>query len=221
MGPRAKYSTGFFWSEVSSMAKVMFFIDGFNVYHSLKDDLKYHKYLWLDFSALAQRFTRRQDTISGVYYFSSYATWKPHSMKRHTMLIDALKSRGVGVVMGKFKEKDRYCKKCGATFKAREEKQTDVNIAVYLFKEALANSYDTAIIMTNDTDLVPAIEGLKSVYPWKKVGVLFPIDRWAKELTDVCDFWRKVEKKDLSKSQFPNQVLIPINVILTRPKSWK
>lgn len=142
-------------------------------------------------------------------------------MKRHRMLIDALKSRGVDVVMGKFKEKDRYCKKCGASFKAKEEKQTDVNIAVYLFKEALANSYDTAIVMTNDTDLVPAIEGLKSVYPWKKIGVLFPIDRWAKELQDVCDFWRKVERKDLSKSQFPEQVLLPSDIILTRPQSWK
>jgi uncharacterized LabA/DUF88 family protein len=170
---------------------------------------------------LAERFKRKQDTISGIYYFSAYATWKPHSMKRHRMLVDALKSRGVKVVMGKFKEKDRYCKKCGASFKAKEEKQTDVNIAVYLFKEALANSYDTAIIMTNDTDLVPAIEGLKSVYPWKRVGVLFPIDRWAKELKDVSDFWRVVERKDLSKSQFPEQVLLPSDIIFTRPKSWK
>lgn len=199
----------------------MFFLDGFNVYHSLKGNPEYHKYLWLDFRILAERFKRKQDTISGIYYFSAYATWKPHSMKRHRMLVDALKSRGVNVVMGKFKEKDRYCKKCGASFKAREEKQTDVNIAVYLFKEALANSYDTAIIMTNDTDLVPAIEGLKSVYPWKKVGILFPIDRWAKELKDACDFWRIVERKDLSKSQFPEQVLLPSDIIVTRPQSWK
>jgi len=202
------------------MARVMFFIDGFNVYHSLKHNVKYHKYLWLDFYALAERFTRKDDTVSKVHYFSAYATWKPHSMKRHRMLVDALRSRGVSIVMANFKLKDRYCKICGASFKAREEKQTDVNIAVYLFKEALANSYDTAIIMTNDTDLVPAIKGIKEVFPAKKVGVLFPVDRWAKELEEVCDFWRKVEKKDLARSQFLDRLQLPSGIVLTRPQSW-
>jgi len=124
----------------------MFFIDGFNVYHSLqayhpqKKTLPYRKYLWLDFLALAQGFIRKQDLLCGVYYFTAYATWKPHSMKRHRVLIDALKNRGVQVVMGRFIDKDAHCKKCGASFVNKEEKQTDVNIAVYLFKEALANT---------------------------------------------------------------------------------
>jgi uncharacterized LabA/DUF88 family protein len=187
------------------MARVKFFIDGFNVYHSLnvydhKNHIyKYRKYLWLDYYALAERFTRRQDTIEGVYYFTAYATWKPHSMRRHRKFIDALQVRGVHVVMGKFKNKDGYCKKCGASFKSREEKQTDVNIAVYLFKEALFNTFDTAILVTNDTDLVPAIQWLKRSYPGKRVGVLFPIDRWASELQNTCDFWRKIEKKTSQK----------------------
>jgi len=62
------------------MAKVMFFIDGFNVYHSIKRKKEYHKYLWLNYRS------------TKVYYFSAYATWKPHSMKRHRKLVDALKS---------------------------------------------------------------------------------------------------------------------------------
>jgi cobalamin biosynthesis Mg chelatase CobN len=122
------------------MAKVMFFIDGFNVYHSLQTydlhtkTLPFRKYLWLDFYSLAERFTRKQDNLVGVYYFTAYATWKPHSVKRHRVLIDALRSKGVQVVEGRFKNKDGYCKKCGAKFINKEEKQTDVNIAVYLFK---------------------------------------------------------------------------------------
>ena len=215
------------------MDRVMFFIDGFNVYHSLdvydiitknsKDYYyyKYRKYLWLDFLTLSERFIRKQDSISGVHYFSAYATWKPQSMKRHRILVDALQSRGVNVVMGKFKEKDRHCKKCGGFFKAREEKQTDVNIAIYLFKEAYADNYDTAILMTNDTDLMPEIKIVKGTFPEKKIGVLFPIGRWSTELKHARDFWRKVAKKDLSKSQFPDQVELPTGTILTRPQPWK
>ena len=150
------------------MARNMFFIDGFNVYHSLKDEDKYHKYLWLDFQKLAERFTRQGDTIAGVYYFSAYATWRPHSMKRHRMLVGALESRNVKVIMGDFKEKDRYCKRCKRYFKSREEKQTDVSIAGYLIKGAFFGNYDTAFLMTNDTDLIPAIEIVKEVFPEKK-----------------------------------------------------
>ena len=37
----------------SSMNRVLFFIDGFNVYHALQEKPQYHKYKWLDYSALA------------------------------------------------------------------------------------------------------------------------------------------------------------------------
>ncbi|MBN1106317.1 MAG: NYN domain-containing protein [Deltaproteobacteria bacterium] len=208
------------------MARTMFFIDGFNIYHSLNvydpgtKSLKYRKYLWLDYSGLAQRFVRKTDTLAGIYYFSAYATWKPHSMKRHRALVDALKSRGVNVVMGKFKEKDMHCKVCNASFKVREEKMTDVNIAIYLFREALADSFDTGVILSNDTDLVPAIGAVKSVFPNKKIGVLFPLGRWAAELKQACHFWRKIEIVDIVRSQLPDQVQLPNGIVLTRPPEW-
>jgi uncharacterized LabA/DUF88 family protein len=199
----------------------MFFVDGFNVYHSLRDKQEYRKYLWLDFWALAQRFTRKQDNLIGVHYFSAYATWKPDSMKRHRLLVHALQSRGVNVVMGEFKEKDTHCKLCGRVFRAREEKQTDVNIAVYLFKEALADRYDSAVLLTNDTDLVPAIGGLKETFPAKRIGVLFPVDRWSSQLAQICHFWRKIDRKDLARSQFPDEVTLPSGVVLRRPDTWR
>jgi uncharacterized LabA/DUF88 family protein len=215
------------------MDRVMFFIDGFNVYHSLnifslqkKGSIKYkhfefRKYLWLDLRSLAERFTRKQDTISGVFYFSAYATWKPYSMKRHKRFVGALESRGVNVVMGRFKEKDRYCKICGASYKGREEKQTDVNIAIYLFKEAVADNYDTAILITSDTDLVPAIKEVRSLFPQKKIGVVFPFKRWAFELRNACHFYRIIEKKHLSKNQLPDQVPLPNGITLNRPRRWR
>jgi hypothetical protein len=75
--------------------------------------------------------------------------------------------------------------------------------------------------MTNDTDLVPAIFWLKKSYPTKKVGVLFPIHRWAVELKDACDFWRKIEEKHLRKCQFPNEVHLPSGVVLYHPPEWR
>ncbi len=170
------------------MARVSFFIDGFNVYHSLKDNLNYYKYLWLDYRRFLEKFVRKRDTLSDIFYFSAYAHWNQNRVKRHRMLVDIWKSTGIITIMGDFKEKDRFCKNCRTYFKSHEEKQTDVNIGIYLIKEAYVNSYDTAILVTNDTDLIPAIKMLKSILPQKRVGVLFPIDRWSSELYQECHF---------------------------------
>jgi uncharacterized LabA/DUF88 family protein len=202
------------------MARVMFFVDGFNVYHSLKDKPDYHKYLWLDLQTLAKRHTRKQDTLVRVYYFSAYATWRPQSMKRHRLLVDALENSGVIVVMGRFKDKERYCPRCRTTTIGKEEKQTDVNIAMHLFQEAFLDNYDTAMLVTADTDLDPAVEGVRRSFPEKRFGVLFPMDRWATELRDACHFWRKIKRSDLNASQFPNHITLPSGVILSRPPTW-
>ena len=141
-------------------------------------------------------------------------------MKRHRLLVAALEDAGVEVVMGRFKDKERYCPTCHTTTIGKEEKQTDVNIAVHLFQEAFLDNYDTAILVTADTDLVPAIGGVRRSFPAKRLGVLFPIDRWATELKDVCHFWRKIKRSDLNASQFPNQITLSSGPIISRPPTW-
>jgi uncharacterized LabA/DUF88 family protein len=155
------------------MMRVSFFIDGFNIYHSLKpyDNrsrsylMHYNRYLWLDFMALARRFVTKEDTLSEVFYFTALAYWRQASESRHKIFISALENEGVQVIKGNFKEKDRFCRRCGASYKYHEEKETDVNIALYLLNEAYQDTYDKAIVVTNDTDLVPAIKMAKTHFP--------------------------------------------------------
>ena len=209
--------------------KTSFFIDGFNVYHSLKPydqnshryDTKYNKHLWLNFMKLANRYVKKNDELSEVFYFTALAYWRPEAEARHKIFISALENEGVKVIQGKFKEKDRFCKYCGASYKYHEEKETDVNIAVHLLNEAYKNTFDKAIIITNDTDLIPAIRVAKSSFPKKRFGVLFPIDRWSSELSKACDFWLKINRKDLNACQFPETIHLPSGVTLTRPPTWK
>ena len=136
------------------------------------------------------------------------------------MLVDTWKNTGIIPILGNFKEKDRFCNNCRTYFKSHEEKQTDVNIAIYLIKEAYEDSYDTAVLVTNDTDLIPAIRMLKNTFPRKRVGVLFPIDRWSSELSQECHFWKKTRKKRLSTSQFPNPITLQTGVQFSKPPSW-
>lgn len=42
-----------------------------------------------------------------------------------------------------------------------EEKQSDVNLALHLFDDALSGDIDQAVVVTNDTDIAPALEFVK------------------------------------------------------------
>jgi len=66
--------------EKPKINRVSFFIDGFNVYHALEDQKSFHKFKWLDYSALAKCFISTKDTITDIYYFTSYTDWQPDKM---------------------------------------------------------------------------------------------------------------------------------------------
>ena len=214
---------GFLVSCPYDMKRILFFVDGFNVYHALDDERKYHKYKWLDYSTLATRFVSKKGQIVGILYFTAYAHWNPAKMARHQLLVRALMAAGVKVVFGKFKSRDHECRLCNGTYSTFEEKQTDVNIAIKLFQSAINNDFDTAIIISGDSDLIPAIEAVKTTFPAKQIGLVVPIGRRAKELMSVCDFRIKMKEIHLKTSQFPDAIVLdPVkNIVLQRPPSWR
>lgn len=135
--------------------KIVFFIDGFNLYHALDhnetltDKNSYQKYKWLNLQRLAECFAPKQN-ISEIYYFTAFAIWSLEKMNRHKIYIAALRSVGIKPVYGNFKLKDKKCPLCKKMYQTYEEKQTDVNIAIYLFQLALKDEYDTAIVVSGE-----------------------------------------------------------------------
>jgi uncharacterized LabA/DUF88 family protein len=219
-GPRVPSGPGFFILEV--MKKVVILIDGFNVYHALQQDERLHKYKWLDYYKLSKCYVTSKDQIVDVYYFTAFVHWNPRKVERHKIYLRALSMAGVKAVFGKFKDKDHKCRICGKEYSTFEEKQTDVNIAITLFRLAVSNDFEAAILISGDTDLVPAIEAIKKTFPNKQIGVVVPIGRRAKELVDVCDFHMKMKEKHLRTSQFPDTIYLDAQKrsFLQRPKSW-
>ncbi len=58
-----------------------------------------------------------------------------------------------------------------------EEKETDVNIALYLLLGALRGGFDRALLISGDSDLAPAIRVLRAEAPSVKIRVLTPPGR--------------------------------------------
>ncbi len=95
--------------------------------------------------------------FQGVEYFTTLATWDPAKVARHRLFIKANEAEGVRITYGEFKRKQRKCPERKSLIKTFEEKQTDVNIAIRLFELAAQDRYDNAIIVSGDTDLIPAV----------------------------------------------------------------
>jgi uncharacterized LabA/DUF88 family protein len=209
------------------MARIFFFVDGFNLYHALNyfsgapDRNRYRKYKWLSLAKLAECFARKADKIVGIEYFTTLATWDPAKVARHRVFIKAQISEGVSVVYGEFKLRDKRCRLCGRVYQAHEEKQTDVNIAVRLLQLAFQDQYDKAVIVSGDTDLLPALKAVQRVFPGKEVGVVIPIGKASEDLKKQASFHYKMKEQHLISSQLPDTVVLSDGSLLHRPSTWK
>lgn len=210
--------SGFFFnSRAISMARFGVYIDGFNVYHALNNH--YRKYLWLNYHKLAESVIGNRDVISSVVYFSAFVSWKRNAVARHKNYIKALRSAGVEFVEGRFMRKQTRCHICGRGYTTHEEKQTDVNIAIRLLSDALEDVFDKALIISADSDLLPAMKAIHKHFPEKEVGVMSPIGRSSFELRKESDFIRKMSQSLLSNCQFEDVLQIGKAQII-RPQNW-
>ncbi|MBL0313897.1 MAG: NYN domain-containing protein [Holophagaceae bacterium] len=213
--------------------RVVAFIDGYNFYHSVhelnpidpttkqrvrtKDHLK-----WVNLWTLVEAFlVKSKEELVGVYYFSAYATWRPASYAKHRAFVAALKSVNVEVVMGQFKEKPRQCNNCKYKWKGHEEKETDVNLALYLLDLAYKDTFDKAVVLTADTDILPAIRMVQSQFPKKEIHGLLPASRYvaAHALKRLCPV-SKFGEEHLERNLFPEQTLSQGTVIIQRPSAY-
>ena len=129
---------------------------------------------------------------------------------------------GVTPILGHFKDKKMRCRKCGAQWTSREEKGTDSNFVIQLVQEAHQNRFDKAIIMTADSDMVPAIHMVLDTFPNKEILVCTPPGRYniAREIRAAVET-RKMKQRHLQNNLLPEQVFCPAGqIVATRPTEY-
>jgi uncharacterized LabA/DUF88 family protein len=200
--------------------KVIVFIDCFNLHHAINAYPKYHKYKWLDLSKLANLYITKNESIVDILYFTALATWNQNKVKKHKLFIKANELNGVHVIFGEFKKRDKFCNLRKRKYQTFEDKQTDVNIVIQLFKLSIEKKYDKAIIISGDSDLIPSINAVRKTFPNKQIGVVIPIARRAEELKHTCDFYMKMKEKQLASAIFQQKIKINDNEFLVCPPEW-
>src|SRR5262249_55964079 len=155
--------------------KSIVYIDGFNLYYGA---IRGGPYKWLNlqryFSLL-----RQGDDIQQIHYFTAMVSGAP--LPNQQTYLRALNTLPlVNVVLGRFKTKQVKCLHTGCTyvgnkfFTMTEEKRTDVNIAIQLLDDAYQGRCEVFVVVSGDSDLVPALNLVKSLFPTKKVIVYVP-----------------------------------------------
>jgi uncharacterized LabA/DUF88 family protein len=162
------------------VSNVALYVDGFNLYFGLRSK-KWRKYYWLDLVALGNRLLKPGQTLVAAHYFTSRIRTDGNNaadVARQSDYLDALAARGaLRIHFGHYLEKERHCNSCGARWKSYEEKMTDVNIAVQLLTDAIDGVYDTAIVVSGDSDLTPPVVEILRRFPTKRVIIALPPNR--------------------------------------------
>jgi hypothetical protein len=205
--------------------RTIVYVDGFNFYYGAVRGTP-HK--WLDLEKCFVRL-RPGDDLRRIWYFTALVDGARGV--RQQAYLRALATRPlVQVILGKFKLKQIKCIVPGCSypgsrvFDVPEEKRTDVNIALQLLDDANRDRADQFIVVSGDSDLVPALEMVKAQWPTKRLVVYVPsrhpLRGAAVELRSAADKHRTFPQALLKVCQFPSSLPDGRGGVVRKPAGW-
>jgi uncharacterized LabA/DUF88 family protein len=210
------------WHEEFLVASVIAYVDGFNLYHGLRDRFG-HRYLWLDLVKLVRRL-RQKDSLVAVKYFTAAVRNDPQAQARQRDYLSALAAQSgplLQIVRGRYQAKHVTCHQCGTSWISYEEKETDVNIAVSLVADAAVRAADIALLISADSDLCPAIRTARAVAPSLGMIAVFPPKRNSFEVKALIPSAFQLAQADIRNSLLPTIVIdAHSGARYQRPAKW-
>ena len=208
--------------------RTIVYVDGFNFYYGV---VKSTGYKWLDFERYFTRL-RANDEIRKIKYFTALVEPGAHRVRQEAFL-NALSTRPlIETILGRFKRKRVKCMYPGCTgtglgnrvFDVPEEKRTDVNIAIHMLDDAHQEACDQQILVSGDSDLVPALQMIRHRFPAIETTVYVPARTQtrgrATELRAAAHRHRDIPLTLLAKAQFPPRVPDGSGAFIEKPAEW-
>jgi uncharacterized LabA/DUF88 family protein len=200
-------------------AKAAFYIDGFNLYHSI-NDLNAPHLKWINLWKLASvLIPRRSETLEKVLFCTAIY---PDASKRarHLKFLQAQEHFSVEILYGHFVVETISCRSCENNWRKPTEKQTDINIAVSIIDDAYRGVFDHAYLVTNDTDQAALAKLLKTRFPDKRLTIVCPPRRaHAKHLLTYADGKVSLGSHHLEPAVMEGMIRTPRGLIV-RPREY-
>lgn len=220
---RPRFRGLIFLSEMEEQDKqrVIVYIDGFNFYYGLKK-APWKKYYWLDIVKLMESFLRPNQELVAVKYFSARPT-DVGKRKRQDAFFQANKENPkFKLILGKYLKKEIECFKCHNIIHTYEEKESDVRIATQIVADSYQHNCDLIIIVSADSDMIPALELAKEAKV--NVFVYFPPHQHSSNLATMsCGAPIQMQKYEskFKKALLPDSIKLSNGFELSIPKEWK
>ena len=183
-------------SEVAAR-RCAVYIDGYNLYYGR---LRETPFKWLDVVQLSEKLLLHRDqneSLECVKFFTApalatFATHGSASVEAQSAYHRALQTihgarfelihgshtfNKEGVLAPEFVPGQAFDRTRRVRIWKLEEKKTDVNLAVRMYRDACQERYDRMILISNDSDAEPVLEAIKADFPSIMLGVVLPIRR--------------------------------------------
>lgn len=175
--------------------KTAVYIDGYNLYYGR---LRGTAFKWLDLPALFDALLAVQDPsslVDAVKFFTApalgrFATHGQTSVEAQNSYHRALELRhperfsiklgnhsmdSDGSLMPLFVPGQPYDRAVQARVWRIEEKMTDVNLAMAMYRDACRGQFDQLVLCSNDSDAEPVLEALREDFPQITLGLVTPV----------------------------------------------
>jgi uncharacterized LabA/DUF88 family protein len=207
--------------------RTFIYVDGFNLYYGA---VKGTSYKWLNIFHLSGLLLPGAQ-IERIKYFTARVSARkddPSKPTRQQIYLRALGTLPIlEIIYGSFLSHDvmmpvadpapgqpRFVK-----VTRTEEKGSDVNIATHLINDAYLGRFDSAVLITNDSDLVAPIRIVKEELNLE-VGILNPHRHTpSRVLTRYASFIKQIREGALKASQFP-ETMSDNKGKFRKPKVW-
>lgn len=210
--------------------RVVAYIDGFNLYSAIRE-AGLDRYLWLNVVGLFNELLLPNQRLVSVHYFTAPLNRKERAKRQNDFLAANAMSPELTVHEGEFQFNSNYCgicrtplgcSACGSPNKVPVEKQSDVNLGTQLGLDAGRDRFDTALILSTDSDFVGAIKLVRGAFPAKRIIVTLPPGRYERTqgLSDAATGSYEIWPDSLKKAQLPDTVQIANGELVHRPSAW-
>jgi uncharacterized LabA/DUF88 family protein len=213
------------------LQRTIVYVDGFNLYYGA---LKDRPYRWLNLETLCRAMLREAHDIVGIKYFTARVLPRPGQEQqpvRQQIYLRALETVPcLSIHYGNFlthEVRKRLVKPPKKGSKTQlvwntEEKGSDVNLASHLLIDGFRARYDTAVVISNDSDLQTPIEFVRHDLK-APVGVLNPHENrsWALSPHPLPkgSFYKAISPGVLRASQFPRELEDTVGKF-RKPTGW-
>jgi hypothetical protein len=207
--------------------KTWVYVDGFNLYYGAVKDTPYK---WLNIRRLCELLLPGH-AIDRIKYFTAQVSGRPDDPNKPTrqqIYFRALKTiPNLEIIYGSFLSHEVMMPlaqppSTGPRFVRvirTEEKGSDVNLATHLVRDAFQACFESAVLITNDSDLQEPVRIVKEEIHLE-VGILNPHRQTtSRVLARRASFIKQIRAGALKASQFPPVLRDNIGEI-RKPRVW-